>query len=73
MIFRARVRAHEAFNRSMVLRRRDKGIENVIAAWTKRQKAKNAEQDSERAEEDLNRAVDALVLAHVAMTFEVAG
>jgi hypothetical protein len=54
--------------------KRDKTIEDLIVAWSKRQEAKNTDEEAEEhAVEVLNRAADALVLVHLAMTFEVIG
>ncbi len=46
---------------------RDKAIKRLVSAWVKRHKAGY----TEHSEEELNWAADALVMAHVAMTFHV--
>ena len=53
--------------RDKAIDKRDRAIERLVVAWIKR----HEENCSEDHEEELNHAADALVLAHVAMTFVV--
>jgi hypothetical protein len=53
--------------RDKLFHERDKAIERLVSAWIKRHEANY----TEHSEEELNWAADALVMSHMAMTFQV--
>jgi formiminotetrahydrofolate cyclodeaminase len=60
-------KARERFN--ALYEKRDEALEEVMMAWLKARQA--GDEATDDAEEELNLAVDALALAHIAMTFEI--
>jgi hypothetical protein len=57
-------KSNERNSLDALYRKRDRGLERVVATWEKRRAA------GEDPEDELNTALDALTIAHVAVTFE---